>query len=396
MKPSRLTSLASLARSALLALASTGAHAQHRVDFTLDLTAEIAAGRFDPAKDQVGLRGATPPLDWGRTLLAHTVGAGRYALTVDFAQDASHGQPVQYKIKIDHPGAASDAGWEQEGNRTLMLEAKAQTVDRAFGSTVTAPPLSRAGTIERLAPLPSKLLPARGVQVWLPPGYAQHLQQRYPVLYLHDGQNVFDAAATGAEWRVDESAQAGVESGQLSPFIVVAIDNTAARMDEYTPVSMARGGPSVGGKAPAYARYLIEELKPFIDMHYRSLPDAAHTAVGGSSLGGLVSLWLAVHHAGTFGAALVVSPSVWWADSFALRDVAGSHWPDSHRPKLWVDIGGCEGDGALQGARKLRETLLHNGWDARSLSYLESPGATHDEAAWAVRVPAMLKFLYGR
>ncbi|HEY4083402.1 MAG TPA: alpha/beta hydrolase-fold protein [Burkholderiaceae bacterium] len=393
MKPSRFARSAS---ALLLALACAAAHAQHRVDFTLDLNAEIAAGRFDPAKDQVGLRGATPPLDWGRTLTAHAVGGGRYALTIDFAQDASHGQPVQYKIKIDHPGGAPDAGWEQDGNRTLMLMAKAQTVERAFGSAVAAPPLSRVGTIERLAPLPSKFLPPRGVQVWLPPGYAQHPQQRYPVLYLHDGQNVFDAAAAGAEWRVDESAQAGVESGQLAPFIIVAVDNTAARMDEYTPVSMINDGKSVGGKAPAYARYLIEELKPFIDAHYRSLPDAAHTAVGGSSLGGLVSLWLAVHHADTFGAALVVSPSVWWADSFALRDVAGIHWPDARRPKLWVDVGGREGNGALQGARKLHETLLHHGWSERSLSYLESPKATHDEAAWAVRVPAMLKFLYGR
>ena len=393
MKPSRFTRLACIA---LLALTTTAAHAQHRVDFTLDLNGEIAAGHFDPAKDQVGLRGATPPLDWGHTLLAHAVGAGRYALSVDFAQDASHGQLVQYKIKIDHAGGAPDAGWEQDGNRTLMLVAKTQTVERAFGSTVGAPPLSRVGTIERLAPLPSRFLPARGVQVWLPPGYAEHPQQRYPVLYLHDGQNVFDAAAAGAEWQVDESAQAGVKSAQLAPFMIVAVDNTAARMDEYTPVAMTHDGKSVGGKAPAYAHYLIEELKPFIDAHYRSLPDAAHTTVGGSSLGGLVSLWLAVHHADTFGAALVVSPSVWWADSFALRDVAESYWPDARRPRLWVDIGGREGYGALQGARQLRETLLHHGWNEHSLSYLEAPEATHDEAAWAVRVPAMLKFLYGR
>ncbi|MBV8603566.1 MAG: alpha/beta hydrolase [Pelomonas sp.] len=391
-QPSRLLAAAALA---LLALLPAAAAADHRVDFTLDLGPEIAAGRFDPAHDAVGLRGAAAPLSWQQTLPAHAVGDGRYEAVVDFADDAGQGQPLTYKFKIDRPGAPPDAGWEPGPNRTLRLAGAAQRVERAFGAEVAAPPLSRVGTIERLAPLPSRFIGARGLQVWLPPGYADHPAQRYPVLYLHDGQNVFDAAAAGAEWQVDEAAQAGVEAGRLRPFIVVAVDNTAERLADYTPTA-ARGadGQLHGGQGPAYAHYLVEELKPYIDAHFRSLPDAAHTAVGGSSLGGLISMWLALHHADVFGAALVVSPSVWWDERRLLRDVAATQWPDARRPRVWLDIGTREGDGTVPDARALRDALRARGWSDATLAYLEAPGATHDEASWAARVPAMLDFLY--
>ena len=388
----------------LFAFIAAAAQAQHRVDFTLDMSAEIAAGRLDPARDQVGLRGAAAPLDWGRTLPAHAIDHGRYAVSVNFAEDATHGQPLQYKIKIDRPGVGGDEGWESGGNRTLMLTGKTQQVQRAFNSEVEASPLSRVGMIERLAPLPSRFVSARAVQVWLPPGYAELSGRRYPVLYLHDGQNVFDAAAAGAEWQVDEAAQAGIRSRRLAPFIVVAVDNTAERMGDYTPSAIWLSaerlgkpqGAKVGGGAANYARYLIEELKPFIDSHYATQADAAHTAVGGSSLGGLMSLWLALHHSDIFGAALVVSPSVWWDDQLALREVAASRWPGAVRPRLWLDMGGREGPGALEGARKLRDGLLSKGWSAKTLRYVEAPEAAHTEASWAQRVPGMLEFLYGR
>jgi len=388
----------------LLALLGSSAQAQHRVDFTLDLSAEIAAGRLDPARDQVGLRGGVAPLDWGRTLPAHAIDHGRYAVSVDFAEDATHGQPLPYKIKIDRPGAGADEGWESGGNRTLMLVGKTQRLERAFNSDVQAPPLSRVGTIERLAPLPSRFVSARGVQVWLPPGYAELAGRPYPVLYLHDGQNVFDAAAAGAEWQVDEAAQVGVTSRRLAPFIVVAVDSTAERMSDYTPTSIWLSaerlgkpeGARVGGGAANYARYLIEELKPYIDSHYRTQADAAHTAVGGSSLGGLMSLWLALHHPDVFGAALVVSPSVWWDDQLALREVAASRWHGAARPRLWLDMGGREGPGALEAARKLRDALQTQGWSAKNLRYVEAPEGTHTEASWAQRVPGMLGFLYGK
>jgi len=239
--------------------------------------------------------------------------------------------------------------------------------------------------------------------VWLPPGYERDTDQRYPVLYLHDGQNVFDAQAAGAEWQVDEAAQKGVASGRLRPFIIVAVASNETRTRDYTPTEMTipaerLGRPAPerqGGGAAAYARFLVEELKPAIDARFRTRPGVADTAVGGSSFGGLMSMWLALHQPQTFGAALVVSPSVWWDDRFVLRDAAAT--TPQRRPRLWVDMGALEGEQAVVLARELMALLRQRGWSEANggLRFTEDPRGQHDEASWARRVPAMLDFLYG-
>lgn len=381
------------------------AQAAHRVDFEIDLRAELAAGRFDPARDQVGLRGSAQPLSWGRTLPATQAAPGLYRVSVVFERVPFGGQALQYKFKIDRPGGAADDGWEQGRNHPLAFPSEQQSVSRVFNAPAVTLPPQRTGHIEQLAPLASKHVSTRGLQVWLPPGYEKEPQRRYPVLYLHDGQNVFDADAAGAEWQVDETAQRLVLSGAIEPVIIVAVDNSRDRFLDYTPTEMlitaARSGRErderQGGGGPRYARYLIEELKPWIDQRYRTRPEPASTAVGGSSLGGLISMWLVLHHADTFGAGLVVSPSVWWDDMFLLRDVRTTDWTGPARPRVWLDMGGQEGPGALEVSRQLRDALLARGWvNQKSLGYLEQPEAGHDEAAWASRVEPMLRFLYGR
>src|SRR6185436_13118305 len=161
----------------------------------------------------------------------------------------------------------------------------------------------------------------RTVVVYLPPGY-QTSAVRYPVLYLHDGQNVFDqATAFGEEWHVDETAQQLIIAGRIEPIIVVGVYNTGEhRVDEYTPTPLPDKGH--GGHADEYGRMLVDELKPFIDETYRTLPDAANTAMGGSSLGGLLTLHLGLRYPTTFGKLAVLSPSVWWDDRVILREVA--------------------------------------------------------------------------
>ncbi len=131
----------------------------------------------------------------------------------------------------------------------------------------------------------------RSIVVYLPPGYHADSADRYPVLYLHDGQNIFDRATSfGEEWHADESAQALIAAGEVAPVIIVGIYNTGEyRVDEYTPTSGEKGR---GGRADEYGQMLIEELKPFIDQTYKTLPSAASTALGGSSLGGLLTMHL--------------------------------------------------------------------------------------------------------
>jgi predicted alpha/beta superfamily hydrolase len=377
------------------------------VEFVIDLRAEIAAGRFDPARDSVGVRGAVAPLSWGQTAMAGPVpGApGLYRLQLLMEAAAAAGQPVAHKFKIEQPGRP-DAGWEDGRNRSWLLDAAAvdaqrpQRVQRVFGADPDAPPSQRSGHIERLPAQASAHVQSREVQVWLPPGYADDTRRRYPVLYLHDGQNVFDAQAAGSEWQADEAAQRGVLAGELQPMIIVAVASTETRAHDYTPWPPGNSpqratvlvAPQRGGGAAAYGRYLLQELKPAIDARYRTLPGREHTALGGSSLGGLVTMWLLLEHAATFGAGLVVSPSVWWADE-AIVDAVRQAPPRLPVPRVWLDMGTAEGPGALPMARRLRDALHSRGWAPR---YEEAEGAAHTEAAWAQRFPAMLKFLYGR
>jgi predicted alpha/beta superfamily hydrolase len=234
----------------------------------------------------------------------------------------------------------------------------------------------------------------RDVTVYLPPGYERDADRRYPVLYLHDGQNLFDpdlAFKKGEHWRVGETTTALIEAGRVRPLIVVGIHNTGARrLLEYTPSHDRRRG---GGGGDAYGQMIVEELKPFIDAKYRTSPEAASTALGGSSLGALVSLYLGLKHPDAFSKAAVMSPSVWWDRRVILRHVREA------RPKpplrLWVDIGTREGHFHVENARLLRTGLIKSGWvEGSDLHYEEVAGATHGESAWAERFGRVLEFLF--
>jgi predicted alpha/beta superfamily hydrolase len=237
------------------------------------------------------------------------------------------------------------------------------------------------------------------VLVYLPPGYsdAENAQRRYPVLYLHDGQNVFDGATSfipGKEWQVDETAERLIREGQIEPLVIVAVYNGgAARAYEYTPTFDTKFNGGMGGGANEYGRMLVEELKPFVDTTYRTLKTPEATGLGGSSFGGLVTLHLALRYPEVFRRIAVVSPSVWWDGRYLLRAVQGL----KVKPplKIWLDIGTREGQNALRDTQLLRDALVSQGWTiGKDLSYREEEGAVHDEAAWAKRVEPILKFLY--
>lgn len=234
----------------------------------------------------------------------------------------------------------------------------------------------------------------RDVLVWLPPGYASDPNRLYPVLYMHDGQNLFDpetAFQRGEHWRVGETAAALITAGQLDPLIIVGIYNTGEeRLHEYTPTKDLRLG---GGLADAYGRLIVDELKPLIDRTYRTRPDADHTGLGGSSLGGLVTLHLGFAHPQVFSRLAVLSPSVWWDRRAILTTVR--HARPKPALRLWVDMGTAEGRRGLDDARLLKAALVGAGYrEGVDLHYAEFEGATHSESAWAERVGPMLKWLF--
>jgi enterochelin esterase-like enzyme len=236
----------------------------------------------------------------------------------------------------------------------------------------------------------------RDIIVYVPPDYDARPDHRYPVLYLHDGQNLFDPRTSfipGRTWRVQEQADAAIEAGEVEPLVIVGVYNTGdRRLAEYTHERDWQRG---GGEASKYGQLLTEELMPFVASRYRVRPDRQSTGLGGSSLGGLVTLYLGLRHARSFGRLAVMSPSVWWNHKSILGYV-NEHAPHVwERPRLWLDVGDREGKRTLHDTEQLAHRLKANGWVAgETLHFERIPGGTHDEASWAERVRPMLRFLF--
>jgi predicted alpha/beta superfamily hydrolase len=256
------------------------------------------------------------------------------------------------------------------------------------------------GNIKRHRAFPSKILGnRRDVLVYLPPNYRRFSLRRYPVLYLHDGQNVFDAATSfaGVEWGVDETAQRLIHRKLIEPLIIVAVANIGEeRVHEYAPtpgVIEPKDHPKrrSRGLAHIYGQFLIRELKPFIDKKYRTMSDAEFTGLGGSSLGGLATLAIGILYSEVFRRLIVMSPSIWWDDYaiFRLVGIVGEKPP----LKIWLDTGTNEP--GWEHTRNLCDYLIDKGWRLGvDVRYLEVKGADHSEAAWAARVEPALRFLF--
>ncbi len=232
--------------------------------------------------------------------------------------------------------------------------------------------------------------------VYVPQAFNDDPNRFFPVLYLHDGQNLFDPETSfikGNYWRVGETADAMIASGEIEPLVIVGIYNAGPkRIDDYTPVEDKRLG---GGKADAYGQMVVEELRAFIAHQYRTLSGAANCGMGGSSLGGLVTLYLGMRYPDVFGKLAVLSPSVWWRDRVILRFI--EQLPGKTGQSIWLDIGTSEGRRALPDTRALKRLLVRKGWkNGIDLEYHEIEGGKHSEYAWAERVGPMLKFLFPR
>ncbi len=256
------------------------------------------------------------------------------------------------------------------------------------------------GNIQRHKGFESRTLGnRRDVLVYLPTGYRRFLRRHYPVLYLQDGQNVFDAATAfgGVEWSVDETAQRLIRKRLIEPLIIVAVNNTGTdRIHEYTPTrAVAETGVQKNkrsrGLARKYGKFLTSELKPFIDATYRTRPEAEFTGLGGSSLGGLLTMTLGLWFPDVFTRLAVMSPAVWWDDHVIVRMV--EELEEKLPLRIWLDIGTHEiGWGRT---RALRDALVEKGWHLHDdLQYTEAEGAGHTESAWAARVDPMLRFLF--
>lgn len=242
----------------------------------------------------------------------------------------------------------------------------------------------------------------RPVLVYLPPGYNANDPWRYPVLYVQDGQNIFDPAtsAFGVDWGLGGVIERELTRRTICPLIVVATYNTRYRVEEYTPTRDYRDR---GGRAHDYLRSVVEELKPFIDLNYHTRTEPHSTGIMGSSLGGLLALYAGQAFPDTFQRIAALSPSLWWAGRDLISAVAGGkRFAIPHR--LWLDMGtresnedrNCNGvPDVLDDLRLLRFVLLGRGMqEGVNLHVEEVEGGAHTEADWGRRVDRVLRFLY--
>ncbi len=240
---------------------------------------------------------------------------------------------------------------------------------------------------------PIKEFPGRMIRVWLPPGY-DNGKERYPVVYCHDGQNVFDPGGPFGSWSADKVAQEEMKAGRVRPAIVVGIDNTPDRVREYLPPPdvVPPGRPAQGevGRADLYARYLLEVVKPYVDRNYRTLPDRANTGVLGSSMGGVVSHYLLEKHGKVFSSAGVFSPAYWACPNF-FEEALKKPKPAG---RIYLDMGTREGKSYWPDVIRIYQQWVKGGAVIRRDLWFQ-PGlrAEHNEKAWRERLPEALAFL---
>lgn len=277
----------------------------------------------------------------------------------------------------------------------------------------TAPAQPNSGHVEHHANFPSKLVKARHVDVWLPAGYPKP-GKRYPVLYIHDGQNLFNPKTSygGTAWEVDSVLSQLISAGKVQECIVVGVWNTDLRFQEYTPAKpyallsaaqqqLFRQELPTAPLSDAYLQFLVTELKPFIDKQYATAPKRTNTFVAGSSMGGLISLYAVLEYPQVFGGAACLSTH--WplgltqnSNEFTEAMVAylQQKLPRHKRPKLYFDYGTTTLDAWYEPHQLQVDSVLRTaGYTGQNWLTRKYEGAAHNEAAWQQRVAVPLQFL---
>lgn len=265
----------------------------------------------------------------------------------------------------------------------------------------------------------SKNVLPRNVDIWLPAGYDSTTAQRYAVLYMHDGQNLFDTTTSygGKEWQVDEMMSRLLAGNKTDSCIVVGIWNTPKRFFEYAPqkpfnllpdqVKIDARVEFQGDSTPlsdAYLRFIVEELKPFVDTRYKTKPDKNHTFIMGSSMGGLISMYAVAEYPDVFGGAACLSTH--WPFSLkgnstcftkAVIQYLAPGLPRLRDSKFYFDFGTATLDAWYEPHQKMIDSLFAvNSFDNRHFVSLKFEGAEHNEKSWAARLDKPLVFLLGK
>ena len=375
-------------------------------------TARVAGLKTAAGTPAWGIRGAQVPVVRLQPAAPLTLNLGD---TLTLAAHATGTGPLFYQWQrdgLDLPGATRPeltcppASAAFSGHYRVLVRGLAGSVLSDERTVVVTP--ATAGRIETLPALPSRHVPSRRIDVWLPPGYDAHPEERYPVVYMHDGQNLFDPATSygGTAWEVDRAVCRLIRAGKTKGAIIVGIWNTGlGRIPEYMPQKPATGGqltiltgtpplPTALIRSDAYLRYLVEEVKPAIDHAYRTLPDPAHTSTMGSSMGGLISGYALVEYPAVFGRAGCLSTHFPAGDGLVV-DYFARHLPPPGTHRLYFDYGTATLDALYEPYQlKMDAALRAAGYtDGQDWITRKFPGEEHSEKSWRQRVDLPLEFL---
>jgi len=349
----------------------------------VEVTFIVEAPAGTPADQPLYIAGSSPRLgNWDAAgIRLDRTEAGEYRKTIKLLKDMSYSYKITRGTWSTVERTADD---EELANRELQPTADAEVAIEVAMWTdkgLTIPGrITLTGDVRLHKLFPSERLGnERTLIVLVPPDYDEATEQRYPVLYLNDGQNLMDQSTSfnGVEWEVDETVYGLIRGGELAPMIVVGVYNTPDRTAEYTP------GAGEAARGDAYAAFVAEQVKPFIDKTYRTQPGRTTTGIGGGGLGAVAALHALHRHPETFSRCLAFNPYSWGGEPAMLSGLAD-------QPQRLIDSRYAVDVPALA------ERLTEAGVAADQVLLIEAPAEANREAGWAARFDEALLFLFGQ
>ena len=339
--------------------------------------------RYPAERGALALRGSVAPLDWQRDTPPDRVDGDASTFHISIPQ----GECVEVKL------VRSDGAW-MGGVNMVVGAGDSLTTRPAFDSPDGTLLAARTIDVPDYGPLTYRVM--------LPPSYGEQIASRYPVIYAQDAQSLWsDGADPFGLWHLDRVLDALWDVRALEELIVVSVETKDRRVPRLSPVPDALHG---GGQGPAHLDAITSALKPTIDRELRTRPDRESTALLGSSMGGLFSFWAAWTRPDVFGAAICLSPSLWWADRWALRYIARGICP-APRPRLYIDSGAAASEHELDGGTRdgmphvralYRALVAHCYEPGRDVDVLAFTGHRHDASSWAARIAVPLQVVFPR
>ena len=349
-----------------------------------------------------------PGIRLTRTIERKKVDEYNYYLRLEFPL-SDDGLLLEYKYVLVYDDETANPWANVEGgptgneiaNRRYTLLIGEQTVNdtvSSFKNHLDQTSLTRGTLIKIILDMPQyNDSRKRTIRIWLPDGYEADSEKRYPVIYMHDGQNLFDRYTSfSGEWEIDESLGAMMDGGYEGS-IVVGIDNSDDRLNEYSPSWPRSSGGSAYIQNPSgekYAQFVTQTVKPYIDAHFKTNPNREATGIGGSSMGGVISFYMALAYPEVFGYALLFSTAMWVYQSEVTATFLDfvSIASFSVFPRLYLYAGGLEPD-VTPYVESIRSSLIIRGYPEANIAWHVDQSHGHNESAWAHYFPIAFRWL---